>query len=299
MKQLLIANDENERAAEALLVARAWLESNGVETESVSSSHLLLGDAIYHELSQRVAEFDLVCAFGGDGTILRAARVVAGSEIPLLGFNYGTVGFLAGATDASPDQALAAFFSGEVVFEQRVMLQASITYTDSRVAVCSALNEIAVGRVNPGRNICIDLDINGDHLFQLRGDGVIVATATGSTAYALAAGGPLLTPGHRGLCVVPICPHPYATPAIVIAPEDVIELTIHLQSDQASTINIDGQLFAPYPIQNSTGKADALSNEATSIKVVKAPVGLTLVRYDTPDFYTRLAMLFDGIHHAR
>ncbi|MCL1890602.1 MAG: NAD(+)/NADH kinase [Coriobacteriia bacterium] len=286
MKVLLVANSPNEAALEALLEAKLWLEERGLETETASSDDLVLGSVVYDDLVARIHSFELVCAFGGDGTLLRAARVVAGTKVPLLGFNYGNVGFLAGATSGVLAEALTAVLAGEVVLEQRVMLEATITYEDGSQATCSALNEVFVGRSNLGCNIIIDLSINNDHLFELRGDGAIVATATGSTAYALAAGGPLLTPGHRGLCVVPLSPHPFATPSIVTAPNDVTELVICPQSDQTAIAYVDGQQF------NSGESAIA------SLAVKRADEGLTLVRYNTPDFYARLAALFDGAHHA-
>jgi len=287
MKSLLVASHPNESALEALYTARLWLEEHQVVTEVALSDDLVLNNPVYDDLVARVSSFDLVCAFGGDGTLLRAARVVAGSEVPLLGFNYGNVGFLAGATAEVLIEALAAFLAGEVVFEQRVMLEATCVYQDGSQAVCYALNEVFIGRSDLGRSIRMELSINGDHLFELRGDGAIIATATGSTAYARAAGGPLLTPGHRGLCVVPVCPHPFVTPAIVTAPNDIVELTIHPQPEQHALIHIDGQLFA--------SAAACLQ----SLTVSRAPVGLTLIRYNTPDFYARLAALFDGAHHAR
>jgi len=287
MKVLLIANHYNERALEALSVAKAWLEDAGMDTETASSDDLTLGSSTYQNLVSLNQSFDLACAFGGDGTILRAARVVAGSDVPLLGFNFGNVGFLAGATPDALIEALIAFFAGEAISEQRVMLEAQVRYSDGNLETCLALNEIAVGRDDLGRSIQIAVTINGDHLFELQGDGAIVATATGSTAYALAAGGPLLAPGHQGLCVVPICPRPYATPAIVTAASDVIELHINAQPGQRAIVNVDGQLFEP------------VSSDVTSIQVVKAPVGLKLVRHNTPDFYTSLALLFDGAQHAQ
>ena len=287
MKLLLVASHPNEPALEALCTARLWLENTGAETEVASSDDLVLGHPVYLDLIDRVSTFDLVCAFGGDGTLLRAARVVAGTEVPLLGFNYGNAGFLAGATPDALTEALSAFLAGEVVFEQRVMLEATALYADGSQSRCSALNEVFVGRSDLGCSIHMDLSVNDEHLFDLRGDGTIIATATGSTAYALAAGGPLLTPGHRGLCVVPICPHPFATPAIVTASNDIIELAVHPHPKQHALVHVDGQLFNP------------IDADLVSLQVTKAPVGLTLVRYNTPDFYTRLAALFDEAHRAR
>ncbi|MDR2493142.1 MAG: NAD(+)/NADH kinase [Coriobacteriales bacterium] len=317
MKLLLIANHTNAAAVEALQAARLFLESQGVGTESASSGSLLLNDPVYHDLATRVGTFDLVCAFGGDGTLLRAARIVAGSAAPLLGFNYGTVGFLAGATAASLMPALSAALAGDVVYEQRVLLEARIDFSDGRQTVCQALNELSIGRSNFGRSIQLHLSINGDHLFDLRGDGVIIATATGSTAYALAAGGPLLTPGHRGLCVVPVCPHPLATPAIVTAPEDVVELRLVPKLGQSPCVYTDGQLVEPSPMHagadvrsRDTAKHEHHNNGMAgeqeggyplvgAVTVKKSPHVLTLVRYNTPDFYTSLAALFNGGSHAR
>jgi len=287
MKVLLVANHFNERAVEALATAKAWLEGNGIDVEAASSDDLAVNCTAYEGLVARSLLFDLVCALGGDGTILRAARVVAGTDVPLLGFNYGNVGFLAGATPEALTEALAAFFAGETISERRVMLEARIRYSDGGLETCLALNEIVVGRKDLGRSIQIAVTINGNHLFELQGDGAIVATATGSTAYALAAGGPLLTPGHQGLCVVPICPRPYAAPAIVTAASDVVELHVNAQPGQRAVINVDGLSPAP------------AASDIVSVQVVKAPVFLSLVRHNTPDFYTSLALLFDGAQHAQ
>jgi NAD+ kinase len=224
MRILLVANTANIAADEALAQADRWLEGQGIETTIVSSGDFTRGSEVVAQLTATISGYDLVCAFGGDGTILRTARIIGSSGVPLLGVNYGELGFLAGATGEDLIGTLQAALADEVVHELRTVLTARISYIDGHEEEITALNELVLARGSSGRVIDLDLFINGVRVAGIRGDGILVATATGSTAYALSAGGPLISPAHKGLCVVPIAPHTLAARAIVTASSDVIEL---------------------------------------------------------------------------
>ncbi|MDR3307859.1 MAG: NAD(+)/NADH kinase, partial [Coriobacteriales bacterium] len=132
----------------------------------------------------------------------------------------------------------------------------------------------------------IDLLINGAAFAPVCGDGILVATATGSTAYALSAGGPLISPEHRGLVVVPIAPHTLTARAVVTAPSDIIELRPHAQVGQQIALFVDGEHLV-------------LPGEVCCVRVERSPDELVLVRYSAPDFYTAASDVFFGGAHAR
>jgi len=233
-------------------------------------------------------DLTMVCALGGDGTILRAARLAYLAKAPLLGVNFGNLGFLSGATRQALYPALEAFIAGELFEDKRVMLNAEVYFSDGSQASYTALNEVLLGRSVMGRVITIDISINDNPLPSPRGDGVIVATATGSTAYALAAGGPILTPDNQGLCIVPLSSLGFNAPALVSAPSDVIRLSAQAHNDQYPLLCIDGQTLE---MSSSTEQIEA-------VVLTKAERDMVFLRYDAPDFYTRLAYSLAGGSHA-
>jgi NAD+ kinase len=286
MRILLIANDSYRAATDAQYTVAAWLERNGIDVEATSSIDLTPNSPVSAALGTRMEDFGLVCVFGGDGTILRAAQVVGGSGVPLMGFNFGDLGFLAGATDDGLIPAVGAALAGDVVYERRTVLAATATFANGDRMEYRALNELVMGRSNSGHVTKIDLFINGAAFSPICGDGILVATATGSTAYALSAGGPLISPEHRGLVVVPIAPHTLTARAVVTAPSDIIELRPHTQADQEIALFIDGEHLA-------------LPGEVCDVRVSRSPDELVLVRYNAPDFYTAVSDVFFGGAHAR
>jgi NAD+ kinase len=284
MNILLIANQTNTEATRSINNAAGWLLERGVTSDQIYSENLILGSLVLDNLAAVVSRYDLVCALGGDGTILRAARVVADTGVPLLGVNSGNLGFLSGATSDSLLAALQAFILDQLVVESRVLLNATITFDDQSQVDYLALNEIVLGRSDMGRAISLNISINNNKLPALRSDGVIVATATGSTAYALSAGGPLLTPDHQGLVVVPISAHTLNSASFVCAGDDAIELRPHAVQSQKSLVCIDGQMLP-------SGLAD---KNVESVLITKARQQIDLLRYDAPDFYAKIARLLSG-----
>jgi NAD+ kinase len=281
---LLIYNQSNHAAKAAAQNAAAWLKQHEGQSQQVYSESLILGSATLSKLATEADAFDLVCALGGDGTILRAARVAMARAVPLLGVNFGTVGFLTGASKESLLPALQAFLDNTLVHERRGLLSACIQFSDSSTANFLALNEIVLGRSDLGHALNFAISINNNRLPSLRADGVIVATATGSTAYALSAGGPLLTPSNQGLVVVPISAHTGAAANFVSAPGDIIELLPYPHQSQKPSVWIDGQELP----EQQRGKT------IQDVRVSKAPDAITLLRYDAPDFYVKTARLLAG-----
>lgn len=189
------------------------------------------------DLAQRA---DLLVVFGGDGTILRAARLAATRGTPILGVNMGGFGFLAevGTTDFAG--VLPDLLGGRYHLEERMMLQADIERHDAPQSLL-ALNDMVVTKSGIARVLRLRVLVNGEHLASYPADGVIVATPTGSTAYSLSAGGPILDPRVQALVITPICPHTFNSRAVVVAGDDVVTVEV-VAPDPEATLTVDGRV---------------------------------------------------------
>jgi len=184
-------------------------------------------------------EIDLAVVFGGDGTILGAARYLAPRGIPAVGLNLGKFGFLAGCRDDRCGEVVRTALSGVIEPVARTMLTALITANGANEEL-TALNDIAITSSVATHMIGLDMSINGIQVSCYSGDGLIVATATGSTAYNLSSGGPLVTPGEDVLVVTPLAPHTLSIRPMVISGNDVIDVTVAGRQADVS-VTADGQ----------------------------------------------------------
>jgi NAD+ kinase len=197
-------------------------------------------------IARQLPGLDLLMTLGGDGTILRAARLAAPLGKPLLGVNMGQLGFLA---ELAPEELLTkvpAILEGRFWMEDRLMLQVTSIQNEGGYKLNTpllALNDATVGRGLLSRTVRVETHIDGDYLTTYIADGVIVATPTGSTAYALAAGGPILQPELRNLLLTPIAPHLTVVHSLVLLPTAIVELKI--TTDHPSSLTIDGQNDIP------------------------------------------------------
>jgi NAD+ kinase len=189
-------------------------------------------------------EAGLVVCIGGDGTVLRAARIIIPHDAPILGVNMGRLGFL---TDMSPRDTfnhVERIIAEDWRLEERMMVRGDVI--DGRVGVHTeyhGLNDIVVSRRSPGRPIYVDTRIDKAHLALYRCDGIIVSTPTGSTGYSLAAGGPILSPTEHHLVLTPVSAHLAMGRSIVLQPESVVDLEV--TSDHGAIISVDGQEDVP------------------------------------------------------
>lgn len=182
---------------------------------------------------------DLAIVVGGDGTMLNAARRLARHRVPLIGVNQGHLGFL---TDIPRDEMLQnidAILDGNFKPEHRMLLEAEVFRCDHPVISHLAMNDVVVDKGDRGRLIDLDLFIDGELVCDLRADGLILATPTGSTAYALSAGGPILHPASTGIAVVPLNPHTLSNRPIIIS--DCAEIEIRILSGEATRVHFDGR----------------------------------------------------------
>ncbi len=190
------------------------------------------------------AESQLVITVGGDGSMLHAARRLAGSGVPLLGINHGRLGFLADIRPAEMLASLDEVLCGEYAREERLLLRAEVTEDGRGIADHLALNDIAVTRHEPGRLVEIRSFVDGHYVNTHRGDGFIIATATGSTAYAMSCGGPIVSPTLDAIVLVPICPHTLSERPILVPASAVIEITLGEDHALHADVSCDGKTTA-------------------------------------------------------
>ncbi|HNT53246.1 MAG TPA: NAD(+)/NADH kinase [Anaerolineaceae bacterium] len=225
-------------------------------------------------------QFDLVIALGGDGTMLRASRLCAQPGIPILGINLGHFGFLAEAPRTEWPDRLTRLLEGDYRLERRMMLRAEHWRADTMLAHWLLLNEVVVCRGAAVRPIRVSAWVDHEPLTSYVADGLIAASATGSTAYALAAGGPILPPETRNIVIVPVAPHLSMDRAIVLAEGAQVVFRVHGQTPQA-VFSGDGQ--TPIPLQDG----DAIHTQADEHTAL-------FVRFQAPGiFYRNLTMYME------
>ncbi|HEX9533320.1 MAG TPA: NAD(+)/NADH kinase [bacterium] len=182
---------------------------------------------------------DMVIAFGGDGTILRAAGLAARAGVPILGVNLGGFGFLAELSTADLPSALPDLVAGRYELDERMMLQAEADHIDADNLL--ALNDVVVTTRGVARVLRLRVLVNGEHLASYPADGVIVATPTGSTAYSLSAGGPILHPKVDAVVITPISPHTFNARSVVVDRNDTVDVELTVPSQDA-TVTVDGRV---------------------------------------------------------
>ncbi len=187
---------------------------------------------------------DFVLVLGGDGTLLSAARAVAHADVPILAVNLGSLGFLTEVPLAEMYDTLEAVNRGQCPVEERSVLHAELMRKDECLAQHFALNDVVVNKSAISRLVEFDLVIDGNFVFSYKADGVIVSTPTGSTAYSLAAGGPILMPTVGAFVVTPVCPHSLTHRPLVVSDHAKIELLVETNQEEAF-LSIDGQVGMP------------------------------------------------------
>lgn len=182
---------------------------------------------------------DMAIVLGGDGTMLGVARALLASQTPLLGINRGRIGFLTDISAENMLEELAKILAGDMQIEQRLMLEATVIRSGQELSRKLALNDVVISKGEVARLIDLEIEIDGQFLHRQRSDGLIIATPTGTTAYALSAGGPILHPTLEAITLVPICPHTLSNRPITI--NSASQISIRLADKEASRVHFDGQ----------------------------------------------------------
>jgi NAD+ kinase len=257
----LIANfDKPASRAVVLEAARLIRRANRVVAAEAETARMAgLKCEIFSDAAALARQVDLLLVFGGDGTMLRAVREIDGSETPILGINVGRLGFLTAVSSRDLAPAMEKLWQNDYVVESRPLIEAA-GQCEGRPRRMSALNDIVISRGAVSRLIELDVCVNDKPLTRYRGDGLIVSSPTGSTAYSLSAGGPIISPGADVFVITPICAHALSNRPVILSLSSVIR--VELSGKEMETIvAADGQL------QGTLAAGDAMTVRRSRRKV--------------------------------
>lgn len=283
---LILSNPGLDGSIELSQQIVAWLQSRDVKCASGS---------LYEEIDSQVRvgpdQYDAMIALGGDGSMLRAGHMGAQFDMPLLGINVGNFGFLVEVDRAEWQDKLNKLLAGNFRVEQRMMLRAELYRQGELAQAWDVINEVVVCRGQYVRPIELQVSMDDGYLTSYIADGLIAATATGSTAYALAAGGPILPPELRNMLLMPIAPHLSLDRAVIL--NEGTSVCISARSRHETVVSVDG--LDPVMLSNSD-----------LVRITANKVSLKMIRFDDPGyFYRNLALYMEknpisGIkHHDR
>jgi NAD+ kinase len=246
----IVANTEKEKIAEYARSLKEWLEERGIEVlieADIASKIGIRGGLTWDNLARRA---ELIAVLGGDGTMLRTARYVAKYNVPIVGINMGSFGYLTEVNLNEMHSALELILRGNYLTEKRMMLDVSIIHGKTIIKAGSVLNDVVINRGNLSRIVELETTINSKYLTTYKADGLIISTPTGSTAYSLSAGGPIVYPEKDLIVLNPICPHTLTNRPIIL-PEDS-DLRVRVWSkERGATLTLDGQ--QSYRIRSGDG----------------------------------------------
>ena len=241
----IVGRYRDPRVGDSMSALARHLSKRGTRVLVSEDVELDFGDARLTRVAESDlgAQCDLLVAIGGDGTMLYATHLVAHNGVPLLGINRGRLGFL---TDITPDEMLDRIddvLAGDYTLERRLVLEAEVLHDGASAGKRIGLNDIVLQKWETGRMLDFDTRINGTYVNTHGGDGLIIATATGSTAYALSGGGPIIHPELDAVVLVPICPHTLSDRPIVVRADCELEVRILERPETKAQVTCDGHLL--------------------------------------------------------
>lgn len=250
---LIVTNIKKDPGERFTQILAAWLRQRNKKVTCV-----------YRVNQANLQGQDLVITLGGDGTIIQVARQVSKGELPVFGINLGHLGFLAETEENNALIALAEVLDGKFVIEKRMMLAAYSLVQGERTYLGSVLNEVVLRRHDISGMLSYRLKINGNLAGYYRADGAIISTPTGSTAYNLSAGGPIILPHCQNIAVTPICPHSLSSRPLVLSANDIIELEFSgFGGKEDVSITLDGN--DTIPLTKETKLQVLMSNQTTNL----------------------------------
>lgn len=243
----LIVNEDKPAAVSAAANLTRFLAARGISvhacTSTVEKMAAPTGSCFASDDTQTLARADFLVVFGGDGTLLAAARTFAAHEIPLLGVHLGRFGFIAETSPAELNRAVETILAGDAHVDERLLLEATVVGEGARPQI--GVNDVAVTS-RAVRMVHVDVTVGGEYLATFDADGVLVASPTGSTSYSLSAGGPLVHPNAPVLLITPISPHTLNARTVIVPDTETIELKVNEGDPRDAPIaTIDGQIETP------------------------------------------------------
>jgi NAD+ kinase len=222
---VIVTKPKQADVAQVAAELRSWFGKRGI-TASLSP--------------EAAAGADLAVVVGGDGTLLAAARLLANRQVPIVAINCGGLGFLTEVTREEMYPALERVLAGELEIEERMMMDIHVTRNDKRLANYRALNDVVINKGTLSRMIVLETRVDGQYVSRFRADGLIVATPTGSTAYNVSAGGPIIFPTMKAMIITPICSHTLTNRPLVLSETVKIEIVLRSTQDDVY-VTVDGQ----------------------------------------------------------
>lgn len=280
---ILTSNPYRDRGFQTVRSAQEILRSAGIETRlclpfEVDRSYELPKDLRFSRLDRELPNADLVICFGGDGTILHMAKAATRNNLPILGINIGTMGFMA-ELESSELQELKRLATGDFSYDSRMMLDVTVTRDRQIIFHDIGLNDVVITKGAVARIVHLAVQCDGVQAMECSGDGLIVATPTGSTAYSLSAGGPIVEPEAHNILITPICAHDMSSRCMVASPKRVITVGLTKNARRNAFVSVDG------------GKAVKL-NIGDVVTVKKSNLETRLVRLKNRSFYDVVNLKF-------
>jgi NAD+ kinase len=271
----IVAKPDAPRAPEVITRLVDWLTERRIDVtlEKETAGIVPAVRAAAANKAELPAMADLLIVLGGDGTLLSMARAVGDLGVPIMGVNLGGLGFLTATTLDEMLPSLEAALEGRMVVEERLMLVARVVRNGATVFEHMALNDMVITKSAMSRIISLSVSVEGAYATAYRADGLIISTPTGSTAYSLSAGGPIVSPAVDAIVLTPICSHTLTNRPIVLPASHRIEVAV--QSDQEIMLTVDGQVGVGL-------------RETDVVEIVKAPAHMRLVRFPQKDFFSVL-----------
>ncbi len=272
----IIANTGKKELFEILPDLVSWLEKHDnsviLETDIISSAKNELKGIEGADRDSIASKCGIILALGGDGTILAASRAVGSSGVPIAGINLGGLGFLAEVAVEEIYERLELIQEGEYLVEERMVLKAAVD--DDKKTHFRALNDIVIERRFSSRMMSISVRVDGSFFNDYTADGIIIATPTGSTAYSLSAGGPIIVPPLQAMVVTPISPHSLSQRAVVLKPDSSIEISFKNVPEEM-LLSMDGQTSVKI-------------RKDQSVRVVRAENNIKLIKWKDKSYFDTL-----------
>jgi NAD+ kinase len=264
----IISKPKIPHAAEIVRGLLRWLEERGIRYRCDEQTAEYGGLDTFFLREAVPQEADLIIVLGGDGTLLSAARVVAGRDIPLFAVNLGNLGFLTAIQVRDLYPELERALQGKHRIGTRAMIDCEVLRDGERIACYCALNDVVITKTELARMIDLDTYVDDHFVAAYKADGLIIATPTGSTAYSLSAGGPVIYPSVRAFCITPICPHMLTNRPVIVPDTGIIRVTN--QGSDGTYLTIDGQVGEPL----AAGDVVVCCASPKTIKLIRPPKAL-------------------------
>jgi NAD+ kinase len=237
----LVVNYEKEKTRETACRVINWLNSKKLKVCIEKNMGKKIGKQELDCPTEKfLKEVDLIISLGGDGTLLRAARLAAAENIPVFGVNLGGLGFLTQIGIDDLEKSLEKLYQEKYFLDERMMLTCSVERRGKEIKKFTALNDVVIGKGAFARIISLATYVNNNYVITYSADGLVVSTSTGSTAYSLSAGGPIVKPSINSIILTPICPHTLSARPFIISEDDQVKITLEVNEEEVM-VTIDGQ----------------------------------------------------------